>query len=55
MSIEQLLAGFAATEVRVSSTSANLRRCLAISNGTGSLRLGAAGTSAGTCSYTDPL
>ena len=47
--------GFDAVQVAISSTSANLRRCLAISNGTGSLRFGAANTSGGTCSYTAPL
>lgn len=47
--------GFNAVEVRLSSSAANLRRCLAISNGTGSLRFGAADTSGGTCSYTAPL
>jgi len=49
------LAGFNAVEVRLSSTAANLRRCLAISDRTGSLRFGAANSSGGTCSYTAPL
>jgi len=47
--------GYNAVEVALSSTSANLKRCLAISDGTGSLRLGAANTSTGSCSYSSPL
>jgi Tfp pilus assembly protein PilE len=49
------LDGFNALEMRLSSTAANLRRCVAISDRTGSLRFGAANTSGGTCSYTAPL
>lgn len=49
------LNGFNALEMRLSSTAANLRRCVAISDRTGSLRFGAANTSNGTCSYTAPL
>ena len=49
------LDGFNALEMRLSSTAANLRRCVAISDRTGSLRFGAANTSSGTCSYTAPL
>jgi len=47
--------GFNAVEVALSSASVGLRRCLAISDGTGNLLLGAATTSTGTCSYTSPL
>jgi Tfp pilus assembly protein FimT len=47
--------GFNGLEVALSSASVNLKRCLAISNGTGSLLLGAASTSSGTCTYTGPL
>ncbi len=49
------LNGFNALEMRLSSTAANLGRCVAISDRTGSLRFGAANTSGGTCSYTAPL
>jgi Tfp pilus assembly protein PilE len=49
------LDGFNALEMRLSSTAANLRRCIAISDRTGSLRFGAASSSGGTCSYTAPL
>ena len=38
-----------------SSSSANLKCCLAISDGTGSLRLGAANTNRGTYSNSSPL
>ena len=47
--------GYNAVEVALSSSSANLKRCLAICHGTGSLRLGAPNTSSGTCSYSSPL
>jgi prepilin-type N-terminal cleavage/methylation domain-containing protein len=49
------VSGFDGLEVALSSSSANLKRCLAISAGTGNLLLGAANTSGGTCSYTNPL
>ena len=44
--------GFNAVEVRLSSNTANRRACLAISNGTGSLRFGSVNSSTGTCTYT---
>jgi type II secretory pathway pseudopilin PulG len=48
--------GFNGLEVALSSNSVNLRRCLAISAGTGNLLLGGATTSGGgTCFYTIPL
>ena len=47
--------GYDAVEVALSSSSANLKCCLAISDGTGSLRLGAANTNRGTYSYSSPL
>lgn len=50
-----IIADFNALEMRLSSTAANLSRCVAISDRTGSLRFGAANSSGGTCSYTAPL
>lgn len=47
--------GYNGVEVAFSSATANLRRCLAISDGTGSLLLGGASTSGGSCSYTSPI
>jgi hypothetical protein len=51
----EVVAGFNAVEVRLSSTTANRRACLAISNGTGSLRFGSVNSSSGTCTYTGPF
>lgn len=46
--------GFSGVEIAISSASADLRRCLAISTGSGSTSLGGSASSTGTCDYSAP-
>jgi Tfp pilus assembly protein FimT len=47
--------GFSGVEIAIASASADLRRCLAISTGSGSTRLGGSASSTGACDYSAPI
>lgn len=47
--------GFSAVEIAISSAKAGLRRCLVVSTGTGSIRLGGSASSSGACDYNAPI
>lgn len=47
--------GFSGVEITIASASAGLRRCLAISTGSGSTRLGGSASSTGSCDYSAPI
>lgn len=47
--------GFSGVEITIASASADLRRCLAISTGSGSTSLGGSASSTGTCDYSAPI
>lgn len=47
--------GFTGVEITITSGSVGLRRCLVVSTGTGSTRLGGSTSSSGACDYTAPI